>query len=95
MRIPLLRDMYEDQPRYDEFVRLIVWFYNDDWDLAQRQWSRMLRAEYERLLDLVPPERIISELVARLSVRFAANYSKGKRYQPNSWLRRAYNRIVG
>jgi hypothetical protein len=80
IQIPYLTDMYRD-PKYYPFVTLAVWYFNGDWDLAQRQWSRMLAAEEANHRDEIPSERIISALVSRLTAVFSAAYAAEKPHQ--------------
>lgn len=79
-RIPDLKVLYE-QAEFNQFVRLIVYYYNNDWNLAQRKWSRSLGAEYAYLQGVLPPERILTSVVARETMRFAARYQAGERYK--------------
>lgn len=83
--IPYLTVMY-DQPERREFVKLFVYYYNCDWNLAQRKWSKILGAEYAYWQGALPAERVLSLVIEEQTVIYAAYYHDGRRY-PSFWKR--------
>jgi hypothetical protein len=83
--IPYLTAMY-DMPKFHEFVKLFVYYYNDNWNLAQRKWSKILGDEYTNYQGLLESERVVTTVVARETIVFAAHFHEGRRYRP--WWKR-------
>lgn len=72
----------DDMPEFHEFVKLFVYYYNNNWNLAQRKWSKILGDDYATYQGLLEPERVVSNAVVRETMVYAGHHHNGRRYQP-------------